>query len=64
MGQWGVQSSALAMCNQHEANADTGIAKQIITSAEATSLKRHTMFLQAYYGDRVRIGCDGSHSGL
>lgn len=45
MGQWGLQCSAGAMCSQHEATAVTGIASTTITSAEATSLNRHVMFL-------------------
>jgi hypothetical protein len=64
MGQWGVHFSAAAMCHQHEASAETGIASTSITSAEATSLNRHVMFLKGYYGGRALIGCDGSHSRL
>jgi hypothetical protein len=45
IGQWGVQFSAAAMCNQHEASAHTGIARLIITSAEATSLNCHFILL-------------------
>ncbi len=48
MGQWGVQCSAGAMCDKHEPSADNGIASKIITSAEATSLNRHVMFLKVY----------------
>jgi hypothetical protein len=43
IGQWGVQWLAGAMCHQHEASAEAGIASTTITSAEATSLKRHVM---------------------
>jgi len=44
IGQWGLQCSAGAMCNQHEATADNGVPTKIITSAEATSLNRHVIF--------------------
>ena len=43
IGQWGVQCSTDAMCHKHEPSADNGIASNIITSAEATSLNRHVM---------------------
>jgi hypothetical protein len=43
IGQWGVQCSTRAICNQHEATADNGVASKINTSAEATSLNRHVM---------------------
>jgi hypothetical protein len=49
IGQWGVQCSTGAIC-QHEPNADKGIASKTTTSAEATNLKRHVMFLSRYYG--------------
>jgi hypothetical protein len=45
IGQWGLECPAEAMCNQHEAAADNGVASKIITNAEATSLSRHVMFL-------------------
>jgi len=48
MGQWGLHFSAADMCHQHEVSADIGIASNIIASAEATSLKRHVMFLKVY----------------
>src|ERR1700680_2803188 len=44
-GQGGVQWSTGAMCHKHEPSADNGIASNIITSAEATSLSRHVMLL-------------------
>jgi hypothetical protein len=50
MGQWGLQCSAGAMCNQHEATADNGVPSKIITSAEATSLNRHVIFLMILPG--------------
>ena len=43
IGQWCLQCSAGAMCNQHEATADNGVPSKIITSAEATSLNRHVI---------------------
>jgi len=46
IGQWGVQCSAGAMCNQHEPNAETGRTSTTITSAQATSLNQHVMFLK------------------
>jgi hypothetical protein len=46
IGQWGVQCSTGAMCHKHEPSADNGIASNIITSAEATNLSRHVMFLK------------------
>jgi hypothetical protein len=48
IGQWGVQCSTAVICHQHEPNADNGIASKITTSAEATSLNRHVMFLKVY----------------
>jgi hypothetical protein len=51
------------MCNQHEPNADNGIASNITTSVEATSLNRHVM-LSKYTRGRSRIGCDRDHSRL
>jgi hypothetical protein len=36
------------MCHKHEPSADNGIASNIITSAEATNLNRHVMFLKVY----------------
>jgi hypothetical protein len=50
IGQWGLQCSAGAMCNQHEATADNGVPSKIITSAEATSLNRHVIFLMILLG--------------
>jgi hypothetical protein len=45
IGQWGLQCSAGAMCNQHEVTAETGITSTTTTSAQATSLNRHVMLL-------------------
>jgi len=45
IGQWGVLCSTGVIYNQHVPNADNGVASKIITSAEATSLNRHVMFL-------------------
>ena len=45
-----MQCSTAVICHQHEPNADNGIASKIITSAEATSLNRHVIFLRVYYG--------------
>lgn len=39
-----------AICSQHEPSAVAGVASTIITSIEATSLKRHIMLLKVYYG--------------
>jgi hypothetical protein len=64
IGQWGVQCSTGVMCNQHAPTADNGIASKIITSAEATSLNRHVMFLKVYYAVGARMGCDPDHSRL
>ena len=50
IGQWGVQCSIGAMCHKHEPSTDNGIASNIITSAEATSLSRHVMFLMILPG--------------
>jgi hypothetical protein len=64
IGQCGVQCSTGVKCNQHAPTADNGIASKIITSAEATSLNRHVMFLKVYYGVGARMGCDPDHSRL
>ena len=45
IGQSDVQLSVVAMCNQHEAAAETGIANRTTASAEATILKRRVIFL-------------------
>jgi hypothetical protein len=45
IGQWGVQCSTGVMCHKHVPSADNGVPSKIITSAEATSLSRHVMFL-------------------
>ena len=46
IGQSDVQCSTVAMCNQHETAAETGIANKTIASVEATSLKSRVIFLQ------------------
>jgi hypothetical protein len=50
IGQWGVQCSACVMCQQHEVSANVGIASTTMTSTDATSLKRHFMFLKQTNG--------------
>lgn len=52
MAQCGVPFPAGAICSQHELSAIAGVASKTIASTEATSLKRHVMFLKEYY--RVR----------
>ncbi|MFZ0481012.1 MAG: hypothetical protein WAL71_17870 [Terriglobales bacterium] len=49
IGQWSAQCWTGAICRQQEPIADNGIASKINTSAEATNLNRHVMFLKVYY---------------
>ena len=50
IAQCGMDFVVAAICSQHEPSAVAGVASTIITSIEATSLKRHIMLLKVYYG--------------